>query len=175
MRTVVMTFVVSMVLCAGVAIAGGSFSQGELDSYLNDLPQVASYMEKEGAYLDELEGDEAWAAMRANDQFMSFLNGLGWEPERFMYVMEHVSLGIASLQVQEHSAEFDGQMEESRRAIMADTSMSDDMKQQLLAQMEQSVAQLRKMENPEDMGVTADEMELLRANKDRVLDVYENM
>lgn len=148
------------------------FNAAELDKFINDYPKIVDYLEEHGEEMDYAEDPDSWQAMRMNKKFTDYVDGLGWSPERLGYVASHVSQGIAALEMKGHGPEMRAQLEEARQAIMSNPNMSAEMKQQMMAQMEQSMAMADDMEES-GKKLPPSEMALIKSNRQRILDAFE--
>jgi hypothetical protein len=168
-------FCIIFFLSSFTAVAGQGqkpFNASELDKFINDYPKIVDYLEEHGEDMDYADDPDSWQAVRMNEKFVDYVRDLGWSPERLGYVGSHVARGVAALEMKGHGPEMRAQLEEARKAIMSNPSMSEQMKRQMLAQMEQSMAMTDDVEES-GKDLPPSEMALIQANRERILKAFE--
>jgi len=149
------------------------FNPAELNKFISDYPGFVSFMKTQEKAIEDAGNPDAWQSMQASNRMASYLNKKGWKPERFFYVLSHANAGLAAVTLEEQAPQIQSQFSESRKAIQNNPMFSAEMKQQLLAQMQQGEAQAKKMDQ---MGKDLPplELKLIRKNKDRLMHLFES-
>lgn len=164
-----------LVLLPGALLAQSQqspFTLEELNRFLADFPQFLAHMEEQGHMVENTANPDAWKAAEMRDIYTDYVQSKGWSVERFSYVASHVSQGLVAAEVRTRTPEIESQLAEARESIMSNPSMSQAMKQQMLAQLEQSMAQTRELEKTGE-DIPQSEMALIQSNKDRIRKVFE--
>lgn len=151
------------------AFAQSPFSASELTRFIDDWPSLMSMTEEAGEALeDDASGLES---LRYSSMIQDWLKSRGWDSERFFYIADHAVRGVTSLQLGSESGEMAAQMEANRQAIMSDTTMSEQQRQQMLQMLDQSMQNMAQMITPED--IPASEMDLIKGNLPQLLDALQ--
>lgn len=118
-----------------------------------------------GQSLSTLEEPSLAQTAAMQDGAAGWLADRGWDPERYGYVLEHVSRGFAALQVRKENPQAQAELAEA----MNMPGMTEDMKAQIRAAM----GELDKAETAE--GVSDEEMRLVEEHFDELTAMYEAM
>jgi hypothetical protein len=151
--------------------SGAPLTRAELDKFLVDFPPTAKYMESLGRQLETLNGPQAQAQSRADQEYRAFVGKRGWTAERFSQVAARVSSGIVALQMAEMGPQIQAEYDKARAQILAEPGLTPEQKRQMLAQMEQGLAQSRAA--GQAVKLTPGEATLIRANKDRIIQAFD--
>ena len=141
---------VFLVLCVLAFIVAGAgyvraqeekpFTSGELSKFIADFPEIADHAEQLGEEIGAVEDDpDAWQSIAASSSMVKLLNQKGWLPERFAYIISHIGTGLAGLTMAEHQPVINDQLIQAKKAIQDNPNLSDEMKEQMLSQFEQSM------------------------------------
>jgi len=163
--TVLLVVLVSAGTFCGVAGAAGqaAFSSTELNRFINDWPVYAKWAKQQGKKYESL---DSIAGIRFGHEVASFVEGLGWKPERFFYVAAQSARGLVAAEMRAQSPRMSEQMEQSRKAIMANPNLSAKQKKQMLSSMGQSQQAVTQMKSGE--GISPKEMALITTNRKRL-------
>ncbi len=145
------------------------FTKGELKRFLADWPAFVSWAENKGEQYQNLEAPGAGG--RWSREMEEYLGGTGWKPERFFYVLSHVTYGMLVVQMQQ-VPEITSQLKEQMAAVENDPNLPEAQKQVLLSQMGQAVAQTAQL-GQHGKDLPYQEIELIKANKEKLLAVIE--
>lgn len=150
---------------------GAALTTAELDKFLADFPPTARYMDSLGRQLEIMNGPESQAQAQADQEFRAFVGKRGWTAERFSQVAAKVSSGIVALQLTEMGPQIQAEYDKARAQILAEPGLTPEQKRQMLAQMEQGMAQSRAA--GQAVKLTPDETALIRTNKDRIIKAFD--
>lgn len=145
------------------------FTKDELKRFLADWPAFVSWAENKGEQYNNLE--TPGAGRRWSREMEEYLAGKGWQPERFFYVLSHVTYGMLVVQMQQ-VPEITSQLKEQMVAVENDPNLPEAQKQMLLSQMGQAVAQTAQL-GQHGKDLPYQELELIKANKEELLAVIE--
>ena len=148
------------------------FTAKELNRFIADYPAFAAHMRDEGETLRNVREPETWETMQVTSRMTDHLKKQGWEPERFLYVISHVAAGLAAVTLEEQAPALEEHLAEAHAEIMDNPYLSQEMKQQLLDQMRQGLADMRKLDQA-GRDVPEEELQLIRKNKKRILKAFE--
>ena len=145
------------------------FTPTEFNKFMDDWPAFVTWAEARGEHYQNL--DAPGAGTRFSNDMASFLGRKGWQPERFFYVLSHVTYGMMALQTQQ-VPEIASRLKEQMAAIEKDPNIPEPQKQMLLSQMTQSLDQTTKLQLY-GKDLPHQEMELIKSNRDKLLAVME--
>lgn len=149
------------------------FSKAELTKFMADWPQFASWAEKKGEHYSDVKDPDAWIGMKYSAEMQSYLKKNGWKAERFFYILHHVVIGLMKLQMEELSPQMNQQLEAQIDMIKKDPNIPEAQKQQMIASMEASLAQTKQVNENFKEEIPAQEMALIKADKDKLMKVFE--
>jgi len=161
-----------LVPCSARAEDPRPFSGKELDKLLSDLPGFVSFMNAEEKTIGDAGDPTVWQSLQLSRRMLEYLEKRGWKPERFFYVVSHVSVGLAAVTMEENAPRVQAQLAESQKAIQENPMISPEMKRQLLDQMQQGAEQTRQMDRV-GQDLPAEELALIRKNKARIVETFE--
>lgn len=137
------------------------FDQAELTRFINDWPQFAAWADAQGAQYGDDEGYE-WG-----QEVTDKVDDMGWDPTRFFYIANQCASGISGMTLEERRPEMDAQMAEAMASIQNNPGLSPAQREQMLAMMGQSQANLDQAEEVDD-NVSPQEMALIKANETEI-------
>lgn len=179
MKNVLAALAVAAMLLASPWAAAAeqqAFSAGELSRFLTDYPQVLEFLADKGEGVEDSDPQDIWSGISADAalsaQLTTFLKARDWTMERFAYVATQTARGFAALTLQQQAPSMQEDMATARAEIEADTSLSSEMKRQILAQMAQTQAQVDAMRTA-DQNIPKAEMDLIRSNEESIRRVFE--
>ena len=153
------------------AAAQAPFDAAELDRFLTALPQYLKFLEQQGDAIENIQSPDAWTAQAVGQKIQNYLAERGWDAQRFYYVAGHVAKGLAAAMVGERSPEMQQEMAASMAMIRDNPSLSQAMKDQMMAQMQNAMAQTRELESTAE-DLPPQEMGLLRTNLKRIKNAF---
>ena len=156
-----------------VAQEQSPFSMKELNRFIGDYPEFISLMREKGEDIEALNQPDAYKSQEMMRLYKEFADKKGWDLMRFGYMMSHVGSGYAVVRMEEQQPQIQQQMEQAKQAIMSNPGWTDEMKQQMLAQMQQGMMQTQAVS--EQNQIPDSEMSMIRQNKDKLLQMYEQM
>jgi hypothetical protein len=145
------------------------FNQSELQKFVDDWPGFAKWAEEKGEkYHQSPTAAEGYAFSK---EMESYFNKIGWKPERFFYVYHHVSAGLVAIEMKDQAQQSSAELEAQKAAIMANPDIPADQKKQILDQLNQMTSAT----GNQQLGVEIppEEMRLIRANKDMLMDLFQ--
>lgn len=148
------------------------FTAKELNKLLADYPAFAAFMASEGEAIEQAGRPEAWEGVRVSSRMADYLKKKGWEPERFFYVISHVGAGLVAVTLEEEAPRVQAGLAEAEAEIRDNPYFSEEMKKQLLDQMRQSVAEVKKLDQA-GKEIPEEELKLIRKNRERILKVFD--
>ena len=138
------------------------FTQSELERFLHDWPAFTGWAETRGEELDQSGNEDDWTREAA-----SFVSGLGWDHERFFYVAHQCAVGISGLAMEEQGPAIMAELAEARNQILADQTMTDEQKQQMLQMLEQSQGGMTDMQDMQEH-VAPQELALIQSRQKEI-------
>lgn len=139
-------------------------SQQELDRFMADYPTYITWAQSQGAQQPPIEEIEA------------YVRDLGWDSERFGYVLNQVVIGAMALQLEDQMQEIKDQTEQikaQRDQLMASANLTEDQKSQMQAQVEQ-ILQSREQMIQAVEAVPDENVALVAANIDKLNTVMQS-
>lgn len=149
------------------------FKLGELNKFLADFPDVMAYMTEKGEAIENSAQPDTWKGSRMGNLFKDYVEKRGWRVERFSYIASHLAKGLVAAEVNQQAPEMQAQMAQAMAAIQSNPSLSAEMKQQMMAQMSQGMAETGKLKDA-GKDIPASEMALIAANRDRIRAAFES-
>ena len=170
-------------LCIFVFIATGAgyaraqeekpFTSGELSKFIADFPEIADHAEQLGEEIGAVEDEpDAWQTIAASSSMAKILKQKGWQPERFSYIISHIGTGLAGLTMAEHQPVINDQLTQAKKAIQDNPNLSDEMKEQMLSQFEQSMGATAQLSKSLDE-LPDSEVKLIQQNKDKLIQLFD--
>jgi len=168
------SLIVLVCVCAAPARAEAPkpFDRAELEKLISDLPGFMAFMKTQEQAIEDANDPDTWQALQASSLMTSYLRSKGWSPERFFYVVSHVSTGLAAVHLEDQAPEIQRQLSESRAEILSNPALSTEMKQQILSQMEQGAAGVSQLPQV-GRDLPASELALIRANQERLTQLFD--
>lgn len=154
--------------------AQAPFNLKELNQFLTDFPGFVQFMEDKGQEIEGGNRPETWKSMQIDRSMREFLSDTGWNADRFFYLASHVATGLMATEVRDRAPEIQAQLQAQKEAILGNPQIPEEMKQQLLAQMQSGMAQAGTLQTVGD-DLPPDEMALIKANKDRINDLFSSL
>ena len=157
-----------------------SFNLAELDRFMADFPAIVQDLERAGT-LDGPADRDGLARAAQEQAYRDAVTSRGWDPERFAYMADHVARGLASDSVREPPLDRSAQLAQAqamaeaqaqvKAQVMAMPDLTPEMRQQILAQLEQDMGGLAKVAATAD-NLPPDELTLIRVNRAELVKVF---
>lgn len=147
------------------------FTAAELRKLKSDWPQFIKWTQKKGEKYELDKNPDSWAAMRFSKDVMAYLEGKGWKPERFFYVASHVSAGLAMITMSEFAPQMIAQLEVQKEMIKNNPQMTPAQKQQMIDQINISIAETKKAHQPMTEELPPQELKLIEAERQELMEM----
>jgi hypothetical protein len=161
---------IAFLLLVFIVVPNAGFAQGddqapfdwsELSRFMSDYPGFASWLEEAGETYGAMDDPSAIQSMAFSENIQSYLSSLGWEPERFFYILSHVGAGLSAVLMEQAGVDMAAQM----AAMQNNPNLTEEQKQQMMEAVEQSQNM--------DSDLPAEEIDLIRDNKDDLMTMME--
>jgi hypothetical protein len=148
------------------------FTSRELGRFIDVLPKYIRFIETQGQALDDIKDPGVWQVMAVSGRMQDFFTRHDWKPERFFYVAAHAAMGLAAAEWQHQQPSVTAEMESAREEIRNNPDLPEEMKQQLLQNLDQAGAAQAGLDQLAGQ-IPAQEMALIQANRERLREVFD--
>lgn len=157
---------------AADAPAQEPFTKAELDKFLADYPEFAAWAQKAGNSLEDVDSSqEVAAAMQYNKEIQEYLEGKGWTADRFFYVLSHIGMGLMRSAMGDGNMSAADQLQMQRDMIANNPAIPENDKKEALAELDEAIAETRKNADLLNQDIPEEELALILANKDKIMEV----
>ncbi|MBF0401941.1 MAG: hypothetical protein HQL90_14390 [Magnetococcales bacterium] len=122
-RIFVGSLLAALLTFSGVANAEPSqtrkpFDAAEFNRFVVDYPSASQWLTEKG---QRYGGNTPWAmsGMRYDQSFIKFLQGKGWDADRFFYLLDHINMGLMTSQSEARQDAIKAQLEQQRTKMQA--------------------------------------------------------
>lgn len=121
------------------------FDESEFNRFVVDYPSAAQWLTEKG---QRYGGNTPWAlsGMRYDKEFVKYLQGKGWDADRFFYLLDHINMGLLTSQSEARQdaikAQLDQQKEKAQaRMVESQKKRQTQMQEQTRSSLETAQAQ----------------------------------
>ncbi len=159
------------VFLAAVPAAAGQppFNEAELNKFAAEWPLFVRWAHQKGEAFEKIKDPSAMQAAALGQEVKNYLQNRGWQPERFFYVASHVAAGLMAAEAGPASTQAAVQLEAQRQVILNNPQLSEVQKKQILAQIDQAIAEAKKADQTAAAEIPAQEMSLIQTHRQRLL------
>ena len=86
------------------------FDGSELSKFMSDYPDFVSWAREAGEMYGSIEDPNVVQSMALSESLQSYVSSLGWDTERFFYMMTHVASGLSAVMMEEAGVDMAAQM-----------------------------------------------------------------
>ena len=168
-----LTAAVGLVLLVALPVWAGDpqpFTAPELDKFTADWPKFVTWAREHGEDFDRPQARDSIFEELLGRRATEFIASLGWETDRFGYVLERVTALLAGLNMEEHRDKIKAAHEAERIEIENNPNLTAADRAERLAGLEESWTQMEKYQALLKEAAPQ-EMELIRANKDKLMKI----
>ena len=146
------------------------FTAPELDKFTADWPRFVTWAREHGEDFDRPQARDSIFEELLGRRATEFITSMGWDTDRFGYVLERVTALLAGLNMEEHRDKIKAAHEAERIEIENNPNLTAADRAERLAELEESWAQMEKYQALLKEA-SPQEMELIRARKDNLMNI----
>lgn len=171
-------FFISLLFCFFLLGAGAPamgqiqpFHDEELKKFMVDMPKLMNWMLEKGTRYENYDYVAGFRRGKYGAFMDEILEVLGWkDPERFFYIFEHITLGLAAIEAETTHSELETTLKEQRKMILEDPDIPEDQKKQLVSDLQASLGLL--VEAYKELVVNRQEMALIQIHEDELNEAF---